>query len=147
MNAQENVDRTTKLRGQSIVELAIALPILLLLLVGMIQLGILLQAQITLTHATWEGSRTGATLDRDRGEGDSEIIGAIHDAAFGLDFDRIQIIIIPDESQRNRIEWPGPRGQSLRVETVYPITVNLPLPLCVSLQAEAASRIEYQNPP
>jgi hypothetical protein len=133
--------------GQSVVELAITLPIFLLLLIGMIQLGILLQAQITLTHATWEGVRAGATLDRERGEGDSEIVGAILDSAFGLNDDEIQIEISPDETHRNRQDWPGPRGLPLHVRTEYPMTINLPLPLQVCLKAEAVSRIEYQNLP
>lgn len=132
--------------SQAVVELAITLPVLLLLLIGLIQLGILLQAQITLTHATWEGARTGATLDRSQGEGDQEIIGAIQDAAVSLNAARIQVSIDPDEIERNRMDWPGPRGRSLRVRTEYPMTINIPFPLEVRLLAEATSRIEYQNP-
>ena len=43
--------------AQAVVEFALVLPLLLFLLVGLIELGIVLQAQIILTNAAWEGVR------------------------------------------------------------------------------------------
>ena len=57
------LSRRRRLRGlgrahaQAVVEFALVLPLLLFLLVGLIELGIVLQAQIILTNAAWEGVR------------------------------------------------------------------------------------------
>jgi len=48
-------------RGQSLVELALTLPILLLLLVGVLDLGRLYFAQITVVNASREGARYATT--------------------------------------------------------------------------------------
>lgn len=49
-------------RGASLVELALALPILVMLLVGMVSAGIAYNHQLALTHAAREGGRYAATL-------------------------------------------------------------------------------------
>jgi len=135
-------------RGQSLVEFALILPILLLLLVGLINVAVLVQSQIILTHAAWEGARTGATLNIESGEGDAEIVGAVLRASIGIQRpDRIGILIDPAEEARGVIPWPGPRGLPLTVSLEYPLTILLPLAVELRLRAQAASRIEYSNPP
>jgi len=49
-------------RGAALVELALALPLLVMLLVGMVSAGIAYNNQLALTHAAREGGRYGATL-------------------------------------------------------------------------------------
>ena len=49
-------------RGQSLVELAIALPVVMLLLLGMLEFGFAFSHHLTLEYATREGARTGAAL-------------------------------------------------------------------------------------
>lgn len=49
-------------RGAALVELAIALPLLVMLLVGMVSAGIAYNNQLALTHAAREGGRYAATL-------------------------------------------------------------------------------------
>ena len=49
-------------RGAALVELAFALPILIMLLVGMVSAGIAYNHQLALTHSAREGGRYGATL-------------------------------------------------------------------------------------
>jgi len=49
-------------RGASLVELAFALPILIMLLVGLVSSGIAYNNQLALTHAAREGGRYAATL-------------------------------------------------------------------------------------
>lgn len=49
-------------RGASLVELALALPLLVMLLVGMVSAGIAYNNQLALTHAAREGGRYAATL-------------------------------------------------------------------------------------
>ena len=80
--------------GQSVVELAITLPILLLLMLGLVNLGLLMHAQIVLTNAAWEGARAGATIT-DPVHGDEEIVGAVQRSLSGLDASRVTIDIDP----------------------------------------------------
>lgn len=47
--------------GQSLVEFAIVVPVLLLLLIGIVEFGWLFNGQITLTAAAREGARAGVT--------------------------------------------------------------------------------------
>ena len=47
-------------KGQTLVEFAIVLPILLLLVMGIIQFGIIFSAQIALTNAAREGARAAS---------------------------------------------------------------------------------------
>jgi hypothetical protein len=133
-------------RGQSVVELAITLPILLLLMLGLVNLGILMHAQIVLTNAAWEGARAGATIT-DPAHGDEEIIGAVQRSLSGLDAVRVTIDIDPeqDEPPRNQ-PGPMPRGQPLTVSLEYRLTMNLPVAIEVPVRARAVSRMEYRNP-
>ncbi len=134
--------------GQAVVEFAIVLPVLLILLIGLINLGFLINAQIILTQAAWEGVRTGATLDPASGEGDAEINGAVQAAMIGLtNPSAVAITISPDESARAAMSWPKPRGESLTVDLSYPLNLSLPVPISVNLGAHATSRIEYSNSP
>lgn len=50
----------TKSSGQSLVELTLVLPILILILAGTLDLGRLLESYVTLTNAAREGARLGA---------------------------------------------------------------------------------------
>jgi hypothetical protein len=137
---------TTAPRGQSVVELAIALPVLLLIMLGLINLGILMNSQIILTQAAWEGARAGATLTNPA-NGDAEIIGAVRAALTGVDAGVVQIDIDPGQADFPR-DQPGPlpRGHPLTVRLEYPLSLTLPFPVIVPVRAEAVSRMEYQNP-
>jgi hypothetical protein len=139
-------DSRTPYHGQTLVELAVALPILLMVMLGTVNLGLLMSSQLILTQAAWEGARAGATLgDPDRG--DAEIIAAVQQAASGLDTSRLAIEIQPSEHEYPRDQpWPMPRGQPLTVTLAYPMTLHLPFAVDVSLGARAVSRMEYQNP-
>jgi hypothetical protein len=137
---------TTGLRGQSVVELAIALPVLLLIMLGLINLGILMNSQIILTQAAWEGARAGATL-ANPADGDAEIVGAVRAALAGVDASLVEIDIEPAQGEFPR-DQPGPlpRGRPLAIRLEYPLSLTLPIPVTVPLRAEAVSRMEYQNP-
>ena len=132
--------------GQSVVELAITLPVLLLVMLGLINLGILMNSQIILTQAAWEGARAGATLTNPA-QGDAEIHGAVQAALAGVDAGIVEIDIDPMQNEFPR-DQPGPlpRGHPLTVRLEYPLTMTLPFPVTVTLRAEATSRMEYQNP-
>lgn len=99
--------------GQALVEFAFVLPILLLLMVAIIDFGIIFYSQMAVSNAAWEGARAGATII-DPSQGDQEITGAIHNAAYGLDISRLTIDIDPaqDEPPPQSILSSTPRGIS-----------------------------------
>ncbi|MGD8555016.1 MAG: TadE/TadG family type IV pilus assembly protein [Anaerolineales bacterium] len=133
--------------AQTAVEFAIVLPILLLLILGLVNLGVLITTHIVCTQAAWEGARAGATLT-DPAHGDAEIMGAVRSALTGLDADRAEVDIDPTQSEfpRNR-PYPMPRGEPLTVSVEYPLTLYVPFPISVPVIAKAVTRMEYQNPP
>lgn len=133
--------RTTKPQSaQAIVELAITLPVLLILILGMVNLGVLINAQIVLTQAAWEGARAGVTADPLEDPGDPPIIGAVKSSLSGIvNPDSVVIEIEPSFVQRDR-------GESLTVSLAYPLRLTLPFPVTVTLTAQATSRIEYTKP-
>jgi Flp pilus assembly protein TadG len=51
-------------RGQSLVEFAVALPVFMLLLFGMLEFGFVFSHHLTLEYATREGARVGAALGK-----------------------------------------------------------------------------------
>jgi hypothetical protein len=126
--------------------LAITLPVLLLVMLGLINLGILVNSQIILTQAAWEGARAGATLT-DPSNGDAEIAGAVLAALRGLDPTSVTIEIDPAQFDYPRDQpAPLPRGHPLAVRLEYSLPMALPFSVTVPLRAEAVSRMEYQNP-
>jgi len=78
-------------RGQALVEFAAVLVPVMLIVVGIVQFGLLLGANVTLTNATREGARAGTIYIYDRthtkGWNDAERCGAVATAAmqaFGI---------------------------------------------------------------
>jgi Flp pilus assembly protein TadG len=69
-------------RGASAVEFAIAVPVLLVMIIGIIQLGILFMANAGLQQAVEEGARFATIFPN---PDDSEIIARVNDRRFGLD--------------------------------------------------------------
>jgi hypothetical protein len=131
--------------GQTLVEFAFVLPILLLLMVAIIDFGIIFYSQMAVSNAAWEGARAGATII-DPSQGDQEITGAIHAAAFGLDISRLVIDIDPtqDEAPRNQ-PFPAPRGEKLTITMQYLVELTFPQ-ITVPISGQAVTRMEYQNP-
>jgi len=83
-------------RGQALVELALALPILVVLLLGLLEFGVLLSAYLTVEHGAREGARLGAT-----GAGDQAIVERVVAACPGLDPARLEVVISPPASSRS----------------------------------------------
>ncbi len=142
---RRNMVRYQEPGGQALVEFAFVLPILLLLMVAIIDFGILFYSQMAVSNAAWEGARAGATII-DPAQGDQEIIGAIHNAAYGLDISRLTIDIDPaqDEPPRNQ-SFPAPRGESLTITVIYNKELTFPQ-VTVPISGQAVTRMEYQNP-
>jgi len=137
--------RTQKPVGQTLVEFAFVLPILLLLMVAIVDFGIVFYSQMAVSNAAWEGARAGATII-DPTQGDQEIIGAVQNAAYGLDISRLTIDIDPTqhESPRNQ-PFPAPRGDPLTVTIQYQVDLTFPQ-ITLPITGRAVTRMEYQNP-
>jgi len=135
----------TSISGQTLVEFAFVLPILLLLMVAIIEFGIVFYSQMAVSNAAWEGARAGATII-DPTMGDQEIIGAIHNAAYGLDISRLVIDIDPteDEAPRNQ-PFPLPRGEALTITVQYQVDLTFPR-VTLPITGRGVTRMEYQNP-
>jgi len=142
-SGDETKDKTHS--GQALVEFALVLPILLLLMVVLVDFGIIMHAQIIVTNAAWEGARAGAMIVNPY-QGDEEIIGAIYDAAFGLNPDNLSIDIEPeqDEPPRNQ-PFPAPRGETLTVIVSYYLQLSFPN-ILLPVSGKAVTMMEYQNP-
>lgn len=92
-------------RGQSLVEFALVLPILLILLLGIVDFGMGLRAYVTLTNATREGARFAA-VGNPAGTYPADCTGSFSDSAVGrvcttlsgLDLDGVQTVsvVYPD---------------------------------------------------
>ena len=122
-------------RGQSVVELAILLPVLLLLLMGIFEFGRIMNAQLVISHASREGVRVASV-----GGNDEEIIGRVNVALGNLDLSKASISISPISTNRTR-------GSSVTVKISYDIDVLVPIieeiiPDPYRLNSETSMRIE-----
>ena len=97
------------------VEMGLVLPVFLLVLVGVMEFGMLLNAFVTVQHAAREGVRLGIT-----GATDSEIIDRARAAAVPLQPDLVGVSITPAPSLRER-------GQPVTVTVTYTHTFLTPL--------------------
>jgi Flp pilus assembly protein TadG len=117
-------------RGQSTVELALALPLVVLLLLALVQGGIVVRDQILLTHAAREAARAAAV------ESDTRAIEQAARKAGPLDERRMHI----------RITGRGRAGSRVTVRVTYDAPTNVPLAGRmlgdVRLQASASMRVE-----
>jgi Flp pilus assembly protein TadG len=84
-------------KGQSLVETALILPILLLLLFGIVDFGRLLHAYLTIDHAGREAARFASVSVQST---DAEIRARVTSTATGLNIDPNAIIIDPPASGR-----------------------------------------------
>lgn len=102
-------------RGQAAVELALVIPLLLLLVFGVFEFGRLLNAYLTLQHAAREGARLGVL-----GATDSEIIAVIESTAVTLRTADLVIDISPIQAGRTA-------GTIMTVTVTYAFEVVVPV--------------------
>jgi Flp pilus assembly protein TadG len=108
--------RTQSERGQTFVEFALALPILLVILFGIIQFGIAFHSYITLTDATRAGARKAAVSRfLPASERTSAVTTAVRNSAQNLD----QAQLTPSVSS----SWT--RGADVTVTATYPYEIKL----------------------
>lgn len=101
-------------RGQAIVELAIVLPVLLLLVFGGLQLGIVFWKWQQLSAAVSEGSRRAIVVSS-RADREQVVVDAVHAAAPTLTADDLDVAM----------SGPWSVGQEVTVSATYPVSVNV----------------------
>jgi Flp pilus assembly protein TadG len=101
--------------GQALVEMALVIPLFLLLLFGVIEMGRIGHAYITISNAAREGARL-ATI----GGSDIEIREAVQNATPTLNSSALTVEITPN--QFNRLS-----GQGVSVQVTYPVQLIIPV--------------------
>lgn len=105
------------------VEMAIALPVLMLLVLGIIQFGILFNNYLTLTDAVRAGARQAAVsrLTADPVAAASRRVTLAADAS--LDVAKLQVDVIPYDPATSTASFA--QGGDVTVSASYPYSINL----------------------
>lgn len=101
--------------GQALVEMALVIPLFFLLLFGVIEMGRISYAYITVSNATRAGARIATT-----GGTDLQIQNAIYDAAPALNTSELTVTITPTQYYRQS-------GQGVSVQVAYPVHLIIPI--------------------
>lgn len=122
-------------KGQSLVEFSIMLPIVVLILMGIIEFGLMLNSYLMIENASREGARTGIV-----GSTDTDIRSQITVVSPVLDSNRLTINITPAESQRKS-------GDTLTVSVTYSYQMTVPIisnlfSSPIQLRAQTSMRME-----
>ncbi len=122
--------RSRRDRGQSTVELALVLPVVVMLALAVVQVGLVVRDQIRVVHAAREGARAAAV------SAEEQVAAAAVERNGGLSGDRVSV------STRGR----GVVGSDVTVVVEYRAPTDLPLvgPLVpdLVLTARATMRVE-----
>ncbi|GFR35328.1 TadE family protein [Thermobrachium celere] len=124
-----------KRKGQALIEFSIILPILLLIVMGIAEFGMILNSYLTIQTASREGARIGII-----GADDSEIVQVVYKSTQSIDKQKINITITPSSTNRKS-------GDTLKVRVEYeydliiPIIKNI-LGNKIELSAETSMRVE-----
>jgi Flp pilus assembly protein TadG len=115
--------------GQSILEFAILLPLLMLIVVGILDLGRLSSAYVVITNAAREGARYGASHQADGGNLNSNITARARAEATGTGINPSQMQVSCVSPTPTPSTCTGTAGTApIRVQVTYPfnfITTNL----------------------
>ncbi|MBS3985014.1 MAG: pilus assembly protein [Selenomonadales bacterium] len=102
-------------RGQALVELALVLPILLLVLMGIVDFGRVFHGHLAVTSASRQAAREASL-----GRTDAEIISVARNAASPLPPGQIAVTVTPAFSARQA-------GTSIEVTVTYSLQIITPL--------------------
>ena len=120
-------------RGQTMVEFAIVVPLLLVIVFGIFQFGVLYNDYVTLTDATRVGARKAA-VSRHEANPEAVAEAALRASASGLTQADLDVVVAAS--------WE--HGEDVTVTATYPYEVNL-LGLVVAageLESETTERVE-----
>jgi Flp pilus assembly protein TadG len=101
--------------GQALVEMALVIPLFFLLLFGVIEMGRIGHAYISVSNAARSGTRLATT-----GGTDLEIQNAVYNAAPTLNPSEITIKISPNQYYRKS-------SQGVTVQVTYPVKLIIPV--------------------
>lgn len=120
-------------RGSAVVEFALLLPVVLLVLIAVVQVGVVVRDRLLLSQAARAGAREAAVEPSD---------GAVREAVFAAapDLDESRLSIVIDRA--------GERGAPVTVAlgyetTVASLLVGWLMPSSVELHADATTRQEF----
>jgi Flp pilus assembly protein TadG len=102
-------------RGQALVELAIIMPILLMLIFGITEFGRIYSSNLIINNAAREGARAAAL-----GAPDEDIIIIINDRCTFLDTTQLNIEITPVPLERIS-------GNPVSIDVEYPVKIYAPI--------------------
>jgi Flp pilus assembly protein TadG len=102
--------------GQGVVEFAFVLPLLLALVLGIVQFGILFNNYLTITDATRVGARKAA-VSRFLGDNGAAARAATYSAASNLNALQLNVSI-------NTTSWTTP-GTDVSVTAIYPYSIDI----------------------
>lgn len=133
-----NPCRSKGQKGQSSLEFALVLPLALLVILVLAQLGILLFSHLILVQAARDGVREGVVTN-DNGA----IIEKVRNSAALLDQSKLKITISPASSQSRGI------GDSLTVSVQYRVSTIFPgldriLPSFFTIRSSTSMRMEKE---
>lgn len=102
--------------GQAAAEMALVLPILLMVILGIVQFGIAFNNYITLTDATRAGARKAAVA-RFTGDFGASAVALVKSDAASLDPAKLGVSVTSDN-------WSIP-GSDVTVTATYPYSINI----------------------
>jgi Flp pilus assembly protein TadG len=127
--------RVREERGQSMTELALVLPVLMLILFGIIQLGIVFNNYVALTDAVRAGARVAA-VSRFSPDVTGDVTAKVKAASGDLNAANVNVTVTPGAGLVH--------GADVTVKATYPYSINL-LGLIVasgSLASTTTERVE-----
>ncbi len=121
--------------GQAMVELALILPVLLLIIMGIFEFGFMFNNYLTLNNVSREAARYASL-----GGTDAEAVIRATEIAPNLDSDQLTIVITPTEANRGR-------GDSVEVVVTYQYSLLTPfldgiIGNGIPLEAKTVMRVE-----
>lgn len=137
VRGRRGADRT---QGQATIEAALTLPVVLIALLLIVQVGLVVRDVLALVQAAREGARAAAVTARN-----DAAVDAVHRSAGPLDVAMIDITIEPDEGSRVR-------GSAVSVHLRYTERLRIPVVSRIAsfelpLRASATMRTERDPPP
>lgn len=124
-----------KNKGQTLVEMALVLPIILFVLMGIVEFGRIFNTYLLLTNASREGVRVAAV-----GGTDADAENSVRNTTVVLNQALLHIAIDPDETERSR-GLPVTVTVSYNLELICPL-VNVVLPNPFPLSSQTTMRTE-----
>jgi Flp pilus assembly protein TadG len=124
-----------KKNGQSMVETALVLPVILFIMLGIVDFGFLFNNYLVIDNASREGARSAAV-----GSSDSVINSTVTSIAASLDQSKLKTTINPPEDERTK-------GSEVTITVEYDYSLLTPIigvviPNPVHLTANTVMRVE-----